>query len=180
LLFLASFVIVIALVLAIADGIVPSLARQQTTRILFTGIAVGGVIMAVAMTFLTLRRHGFSGRKARDEVAELRKNLLTAEAIIKAEPQVLVFWDQGHGAQVVAHTLSGVEGLPALSPQVLRFGKWLDLASAQELKKGLDALFAEGRPFNLLLRTGAGGHLEADGRAAGGRAILLLRDVAGR
>jgi signal transduction histidine kinase len=180
LLFLASFVIVIALVLAIADGIVPSLARQQTTRILFTGIAVGGVIMAVAMTFLTLRRHGFSGRKARDEVAELRKNLLTAEAIIKAEPQVLVFWDQGHGAQVVAHTLSGVEGLPALSPQVLRFGKWLDLASAQELKKGLDALFAEGRPFNLLLRTGAGGHLEADGRAAGGRAILRLRDVAGR
>ena len=34
---------------------------------------------------------------ARQETAELRKNLLTAEAIIKAEPQVLVFWEQGQG-----------------------------------------------------------------------------------
>ena len=64
--------------------------------------------------------------------------------------------------------------------ELLKFGQWLDLASAQELKKGLDALFADGRPFSSLLKTVAGGHVEADGRAAGGRAILRLRDVAGR
>ena len=55
------------------------------------------------------------------------------------------------------------------------------MPSAQELKRGLDALFADGRPFSLPAQDRqAGGHVEADGRAAGGRAILRLRDVAGR
>ena len=54
----------------------------------------------------------------------------------------------------------------------------LDAESAEALKLGLDSLFADGRPFNLLLKTSAGGHLEADGRAAGSRAVLRLRDVA--
>ncbi len=31
----------------------------------------------------------------------------------------------------------------------------------------------------MILKTAAGGHLEADGRAAGGRAVLRLKDVAG-
>ena len=65
-------------------------------------------------------------------------------------------------------------------PSCSSSAQWLDLASAQELKRGLDALFADGRPFSSLLKTTAGGHVEADGRAAGGRAILRLRDVAGR
>ena len=43
----------------------------------------------------------------------------------------------------------------------------------------LDALFASGRPFNIIVRTLAGGNVEAEGRTAGGRAILRLRDVAG-
>ena len=30
-----------------------------------------------------------------DDVAELRRNLAAAEAILKAEPQVLVYWQQG-------------------------------------------------------------------------------------
>src|SRR6185503_9602454 len=105
---------------------------------------------------------------------------LTAEAIIKAEPQVLVFWEQGHGVRVMTHTLAGIVGLPQPHAELLKFGQWLDLASAQELKSGLDALFSDGRPFSSLLKTTAGGHVEADGRAAGGRAILRLRDIAGR
>ena len=109
----------------------------------------------------------------------LRKNLLTAEAIIKAEPQVLVFWEQGQDVRVMAHTLGSVAGLPQQHAELLKFGKWLDLASAQDLKNGLDALFSDGRPFSSLLKTVAGGHVEADGRAAGGRAILRLRDIAG-
>ncbi len=113
-------------------------------------------------------------------MTELRKNLLTAESIIKAEPQVLVFWEQGQGVRVMVHTLTGVAGLPVRHTDLLKFGAWLDAASSRELKRGLDALFADGRPFSQLLKTGAGGYVEADGRAAGGRAILRLRDVTGR
>src|SRR4029450_2441581 len=123
------------------------------------------------------------------------RNLLTAEAIIKAEPQVLVFWEQGQSVRVMTHTLLGITGLPEDHAELLKFGRWLDVASAQELKRGLDALFAEGRPFTLLLKTidggdvgadgrapggGGGGNLEAAGRATGGRPILRLPEVAGR
>ena len=118
-------------------------------------------------------------RAAEEQAAILRRNLLTTEAIIKAEPQVLVFWEHGQGLKVVTHTLNSVPGLPEEKPELLRFGTWLEQKSAEDLKQGLDLLFAEGRPLNLLVKTTAGGYLEADGRAAGARAVLRLRDVAG-
>ncbi|MFV0297355.1 MAG: PAS-domain containing protein, partial [Hyphomicrobiaceae bacterium] len=63
--------------------------------------------------------------------------------------------------------------------QLLRYGQWLEPEAAHDLKAGLDTLFAAGRPFNMLLRTMAGGHIEADGRVSGSRAILRMRDIAG-
>jgi signal transduction histidine kinase len=180
LLVLASLVVVAALMVAIADGAALTLAERQPKLILLLSIAAGGTALAAAMGARALLRRGGSRRRTVDEVAELRKNLLTAEAIIKAEPQALVYWEQGRGVRVMVHTLTGITGLPMQHAELLRFGAWLDAASAQELKNGLDALFADGRPFSQLLRTSAGAHLEADGRAAGGRAILRLRQVTGR
>ncbi len=179
-LLLASLVVVAALVVAVSDGGPALLAMQEPKAVLLTCIAAGGAVLASAIAFRALRRRGSSKRATVDEVAELRKNLLTVEAIIKAETQVLVFWEQGQSVRVMVHTLSGIPGLPERPEELLRFGQWLDMAAAHDLKRGLDALFAEGRPFTLLLKTRAGGHVEADGRATGGRAILRLRDVAGR
>ena len=115
----------------------------------------------------------------RDEVGELRRNLAAAEAILKAEPQVLIFWQQGENMRVAAHTLTTVPGLPEDPQLLMRLGAWLEPAAARELKSMLDTLFTVGRPFNLLVRTAAGGDVEADGRVSGGRAILRFRDVAG-
>src|SRR5262245_42243496 len=179
-LLLASLVVVAALVVAVADGGSIPLAGLQPRIILVLSIAAGAAALAGAMLMRRIGGQGAAHRSGVDEVAELRRNLLTAEAIIKAEPQVLVFWDQGQGVRVMTHTLAGISGLPEDDAELLKFGRWLDVASAQELKKGLDGLFAEGRPFTLLLKTAAGGHVEADGRATGGRAILRLREVAGR
>ena len=179
LLLLASFFVVAALVVAIADGgTIPLSAQARSAFLIAMGLGAGAVAAAIAYRSLN-RRDGPEHGDA-EETAELRKSLLTAEAIIKAEPQVLVFWEQGQGVRVMAHTLGRVAGLPQQHAELLKFGTWLDLASAQELKTGLDALFSDGRPFSSLLKTTAGGHVEADGRAAGGRAILRLRDVAGR
>ena len=180
LLLLLSSLVVAALVVAILDnGTIPLSGASRA--MLLVSLAMGAVALAVLTAYRVIMRsrpgpdHGNA-----QEMAELRKNLLTAEAIIKAEPQVLVFWEQGQGVRVMTHTLAGIAGLPQPHAELLKFGQWLDLASAQELKRGLDALFADGRPFSSLLKTTAGGHVEADGRAAGGRAILRLRDVAGR
>ncbi len=170
---------VAALVVAVLDG--ASLPVSSPSRaLLLVALTAGAAALALFTVYRGLDARAGTGRNIGEEVAELRKSLLTAEAIIKAEPQVLVFWEQGLGVRVMTHTLATIPGLPQQHAELLRFGRWLDLASAQELKRGLDALFADGRPFSSLLKTSAGGHVEADGRAAGGRAILRLRDVAGR
>ena len=109
---------------------------------------------------------------------ELRRTLATAEAIIKAEPQVLLFWDHDHDVQMVADTLT-IAGMPATAEGILRFGQWLEPRSAASLKSSLDMLFQDGKSFNIILRTTQSDHVEADGRTTGGRAILRLRDVAG-
>lgn len=118
-------------------------------------------------------------RYAKAESLQLRRNLAAADAIIRAEPQVLIFWEQGQAVRIVAHTLSGVAGLPDSNTEILRFGHWLDAKSGQSLKAALDQLFANGRAFNIILKTLAGGNAEAEGRAAGGRAVLRLKDIAG-
>ncbi len=177
LLLLVSFLVVATLLVAIIDGGAAPLSGSARAALLVS-LAVGAAALAVATAYRAARPR--APGDAAEELAELRKNLLTAEAIIKAEPQVLVFWEQGRGVRVMTHTLTGIAGLPQPETELLRFGRWLDLASAQELKNGLDQLFSDGRPFSLLLKTRAGAHVEADGRAAGGRAILRLRNVAGR
>ncbi len=118
-------------------------------------------------------------RYAKAESLQLRRNLAAADAIIRAEPQVLIFWEQGLAVRIVAHTLTGVAGLPEHHAEILRFGQWLEAAGAQALKSGLDQLFANGRAFNVILKTLAGGNVEAEGRAAGGRAVLRLKDISG-
>ncbi len=118
-------------------------------------------------------------RYAKAESAQLRRNLAAADAIIRAEPQVLIFWEPGQAVRIVAHTLPDTPGLPTSDADLLRFGHWLEEGAAQALKGALDQLFAQGRSFNLIVRTLAGGPLEAEGRAAGGRAVLRLKDIFG-
>ena len=118
-------------------------------------------------------------RYAKAESLQLRRNLAAADAIIRAEPQVLIFWEQGQAVRIVAHTLTGVAGLPEHQAEILRFGQWLEAAGAHNLKAALDQLFSNGRSFNLILKTIAGGTVEAEGRAAGGRAVLRLKDISG-
>ena len=61
---------------------------------------------------------------ARRESAVLKRSLSTAEAIFRAEPQVLIFWDQTEGLRIVTHTLTTIEGLPQDQPTLLKFGIW--------------------------------------------------------
>jgi hypothetical protein len=154
--------VLVAALFTVLDGASMPLFGLPRTLLLL-GLTTGAAALAVLTAYRGLGASPSPG--ASQEVAELRKNLLTLEAIIKAEPQVLIFWEQGQGVRVMTHTLATIPGLPQPYEQLLRFGRWLDLASAQELKRGLDALFADGQPFSSLLKTSAGGHVEACGRA---------------
>ena len=109
----------------------------------------------------------------------MKRQLAVAEAVIGGEPQILILWDTGLQPRVVCNTLRGVVGLPAEDAHIVSFSSWLDQASASRFKEALDGLLRIGRPFNMILRTVAGIHLETDGRASSGRAVLRIRDVAG-
>lgn len=142
--------------------------------------AVGGAAVA-SMTIIwrmgTMARR--EARAAKAESTQLRRNLAAADSIIRAEPQVLIFWEQGQAVRIVSHTLTSVPGLPEHHAEILRFGQWLEAGSAKSLKAALDTLFVSGRSFSLIAKTIAGGIIEAEGRAAGGRAVLRLKDISG-
>ena len=178
-LLIASLACVVVLTVSLVErqgaGSVSFGANHLLLALLVAGVAVGATALVIV---LTARARQIMSQ-ARDEAASLRRSLRTAEAIFKAEPQVLFFWEHGEGLRVVTHTLDSVAGLPSDQAELLKFGGWLEPAAAQDLKEALDNLFGEGRPFNIFLKTSAGGHLEADGRATGTRAVLRLRDVAG-
>ncbi len=144
-----------------------------------TSFAAAALLGSSYIVFHTLRRSRRRMREAEAEARALRRDLAAAEALMRAEPQVLMHWEEGRGLNVVTHTVQGVPGLPVEPSEVVRFGIWLDPKSAATLKSALDALFTQGRAFNFILKTAAGGHIEADGRAAGGRAVLRFKDVAG-
>ena len=178
-LLLASLAIVCTLLVVLSDQSQIALNGEQTRLVLLSGLAVALATIGLALLLRPRLRERASSARETVDVAELRKTLLATEAIINAEAQVLVFWEQGQRARIINHSLHAVPGVPSDPAELERFGQWLEPTSAEELKSGLDALFADGRSFNLLVRTRSGAHLEADGRAAGGRAVLRLRDVVG-
>ncbi|MGE0765434.1 MAG: ATP-binding protein [Hyphomicrobiaceae bacterium] len=179
LLLVASVACAVVLTAAIADRSAHGAANFKLAHVLALAVTSGAMAVALGLLWRSTRTARRLGRKREDEAAALRRNLAAAEAILRAEPQVLIYWQHGERVRIAVNTLTTVPGLPENPQQLLRFGQWLESQGAHDLKAGLDTLFTLGRPFNLLIRTAAGGYVEADGRVAGSRAILRLRDVAG-
>lgn len=178
LLLCATAVAVVLTAAAVDQSNATTAFADAVTIILALVIACGGLMTALITGRLYLSARTRSNQ-AQSENAALRRNLMTAEAMIQAEPQVLVYWEHARPPQIVTHSLTGIAGVPRNHQEFLRFNFWLEQRSAQQLKASLDDLFVSGQSFNLILRTAAGAHLEAEGRAAGGRAVLRFRDVAG-
>lgn len=179
LLLVASLACVVVLTSGIATSEGGGRSGIGAGPLLVAAVVAGAALLAIFSLISTVRVLRRKSHAAETQARDLQRNLVTAEALVKAEPQILIYWEQGKALKIVTQTLSGVPGLPSSQPELLRFGLWLDQRSSQGLKSALDTLFQHGRPFNMILKTAAGGHLEADGRAAGGRAVLRLRDVAG-
>ncbi len=179
LLLLASMTAVAVLTAAIVardPAATASFDLKQMALALLILAAVAG--MAMLLWRSTMRAQGIM-RAVMAENAELRRSLSTTEAIVKAEAQVIVYWDTGQAPRVIANSLDGVPGLPRDPSALLDYGAWLDPAAIETFRPALEALFERGTAFNLIVKTIAGAPIEADGRSAGGRAVLRLRDVAG-
>ncbi len=178
-LLLGSLACVVVLTVAFIDGRVSAVAGYDVAHLLLLALMFAMAGGAVALVVYWNARARRVIREVRQEVTLLKRNVLTAEAIYRAEPQVLIFWDHGSGMRLVTHTLSDIEGLPQDLPSLTKFGLWLERTSAEDLKEALDFLFSDGRSFTLYLKLKSGASIEADGLATGPRAVLRFRDVAG-
>lgn len=176
---IASLACVLVVAAGVISGGVPTLSFGEMKPLAAIGFIIGAVLFIAALLSLTVVRAKREEKRALAEAGELKRSLAATDSIIRAEPQVLLFWEQDSPLRVAAFSLSGIPGLPTTPEAFLRFGQWLEPASATTLKPAIDALFTQGHPFSIVVRTIAGGHVEAEGRTAGGRAVLRFRDVAG-
>ncbi|MDB5568922.1 MAG: Multi-sensor signal transduction histidine kinase [Hyphomicrobiales bacterium] len=142
---------------------------------------VGVVILATATTLLLLtgrRRWLQRERQLLSQLGAVRTALDRAHVFLAAEPQILVAWGAASGEPDVTGDLSLIADA-AGQARPLGFGSWLTPELAQSLEASVERLRCRGESFRLGLTTLGGRHVEAEGRAVGGRAVLRIRDVAG-
>ena len=151
-LLLASVATVLVLTIAVSRGYETQFEFALPSALLLMLLASAGVLAATYVALTTISASRRSAARKDAEIQDLERRLTAAEALIRAEPQVLIYWEQGKGLKIVAQTLEGVPGLPGpglpgpglLGPgllgkdqDLLKFGAWLEHKSAAELKTAL-------------------------------------------
>ncbi len=145
-------------------------------------MSLGALIFSAVMSFHALRIQSSATadrERANKDVNLIQHELNLAQAMLKAEPQLLMLWDEKGDPNLIIHTLDTDTGIPFHFSETLYFDQWLEGASAIELRAKLEELFGDGQSFTMTIRTLTGHHLEADGRSAGGTPILRLRNIGG-
>jgi signal transduction histidine kinase/PAS domain-containing protein len=130
--------------------------------------------------FFVIRKLIREEQAAERRARELETALNESEAILTAEPAVLMVWHGREGLpNRIAGDMRGVVKVPADKDRLLDFPSWLDAESAGALDDAVALMRDQGTPFNIGIRTLEDELLEADGRTAGGFTTLRLRPLAG-
>ena len=155
-----------------------SLQRHElAAAVLVFGVVLFAVVTAIAL--LRIRLHAANlAADARREIVALRDEADRAKALLLSEPQVIVSWLAADDEPEILGDTGIIAPLP-VPRRILAFGTWLDPDGAQAMEHAVEVLRSDGQAFALALTTSAGTHVEAEGCAVGGRAILRIRDLTG-
>ena len=175
---------VLLLLLPLEAAMAASEQPAFDARTLLTlGINLGIIAFAVGTAIACLRateRARKAEAEAQVEAERYRLSESTLETLVAAEPQALLTVAESGEAELVVATLPPALGVPRDTGGLLSFAAWLDASSAQVLDDAIDALAAQGEPFNLMLRTQRDRYVEVDGRTTGRTIVLKVRDLAGQ
>lgn len=159
-------------------------ADAETVSKMLVLAIVSGVILAAAGAAIFFQRALVRARRSETRAEEtmkaLRQELDIAQSIVLAEPQVLIAFEADSQPRLVNHVLDAKFGVPPKLRNLMRFASWLERDATLALESRLNELKANGRAFEMALKTLAGPHIEAEGRPSGGGYYLKLRDLAGR
>ena len=141
------------------------------------GITVFAVLTAIALV-RTRANAAKAQASARAETTTLKTELDRAVALLLSEPQVLIVWPAGSDEPEILGDSDIITRVP-IPRRVLAFAGWLSPDKANAVERAVGALRARGQGFSMALTTLADRHVEVEGRAIGGRAVLRIKDVTG-
>ena len=132
-------------------------------------------LMITALLHLTGRQRWVARENAlSDELMSTRSKLDRANVFLSTETQIVVAWDMAASEPDIEGDLALVVGTP-VTRRVLAFGAWLPAEAAQNLDACVERLRQRGEAFRLAIVGLNGRHLEAEGHAVGGRAVMRIR-----
>ena len=108
----------------------------------------------------------------RSALAEANAQLSRYQSLVVDRDRRIVVWDGAGLPAEVMGALSPEIGAPQDASEFLAFGRWLEPRSAARLDESTERLRARAERFDLVLETGRGHVIEAQGRVSGGRAFV--------
>lgn len=148
---------------------------------LLTSLIVGLVLFSTVVALLHMAsRRRMQNREAGilAELNETRARLDRSETFLGAEQQVVIAWGLRSNEPEIGGDTSLISDTP-VPRRVLGFGSWLSPEQAQVLDNHVARLRERGEAFRMTVSSLAGRHLEVEGRAVAGCAVMRIRDVAG-
>ena len=144
-------------------------------------VALGAAAFAILASLTVRKLHGDSQREreqASGQIANLRAELDTYEALLSSAREVTVLWPAQGGTPRVFGQATDL--LPAgRRPQsILDFSQWLGAPEADRMALGLEALRTRGESLALSLPTRDGKTVRINGAALGGGTVLRIRQAA--
>jgi signal transduction histidine kinase len=167
--------------LADIDRYVTGLAQLHRHELAALALIVGVVSFAVVTAVGLVRTRSRAQRAAaadRAEIVRLREQVDRAHALLFSEPQLVIAWDARFEEPEVLGDPGIVNSVP-VARRILAFAAWLDADQARAMEHAVEALRSRGQGFAVAATTLLGRHIEAEGRAIGGRAVLRLKEVSG-
>lgn len=163
---------------ASAQGLDQILTNFSNEPLTFT--AMFAAVIVFFWAYFVIRKLSREEQASERRARELETALNESEAILTAEPTMLIIWHGREGQpNRITGDMKGVVKIPSDKDALLDFPSWLDPESAEALAAAVALMRDQGTPFNIGIRTMEGELLEADGRTAGGFTTLRLRPLAG-
>ncbi|MBM3607434.1 MAG: PAS domain-containing protein [Alphaproteobacteria bacterium] len=136
-------------------------------------------VASTALLHMTGRRRWLQREAQLDgDLLSARAALDRANVFLSTESQIIIAWASAASEPEIEGDMSLIMDAPA-PRRVLGFGSWLPPESAQNAERCVERLRSRGEAFRISLVSNSGRHLELDGRAVGGRAVMRIRDISG-
>lgn len=163
-------------------------------------IAVSVLFVALLAVFSAIRANGGAaggGDVWKSRYAELERKMVKFDSVFGSYPGLILVWDEKLKGPESGWGRPKVFGSPAALASIQRFaepGRSKDMAlrildgladldaigeadGSLKLRNSLDVLRRNGEPFSITIVLPEGNVIEADGRVAGGQAVLWLEDA---